>query len=428
MLRQYELRLITQGTACQILGISSATLFRYLDKLSKGGVAGLRHGNTGKKPYNRMEESQRRQITHLVCTKYRDFQPALVCKYLFRDEGISVSEEFIRKIIKSNEGARAGKGLEEPHPLRRRRNRFGELIQIDGSPHRWFSEDKGPCSLLTFVDDASGKITAAGFFPTETTEGYLCLIQQHVLNYGIPLAFYSDRHSIFTEAPGEDRKPTVTQFQRVCSLLGIESILALTPQAKGRVERLNQTLQGRWPKEFKLRGIGDITTANQHIKEFISEFNEGFGVKPFNTEDAHIPLPKGLSAKDIRRICTPWETRVLSKQLTVGYKNLIVQIQGASRYKLQGKEIQIIDYGDGELEVIYEEKLLPFKITTRNQLTTFEPYEETPKTIDRRLDEISRKELDRRAHWINKRLEKARKALDLKEEMLRAAEEVSAEK
>lgn len=187
-------------------------------------------------------------------------------------------------------------------------------------------------------------------------------------------------------------------------------------------------MQGRWPKEFKLRGIGDITTANQHIKEFISEFNEGFGVKPFNTEDAHIPLPKGLSAKDIRRICTPWETRVLSKQLTVGYKNLIVQIQGASRYKLQGKEIQIIDYGDGELEVIYEEKLLPFKITTRNQLTTFEPYEETPKTIDRRLDEISRKELDRRAHWINKRLEKARKALDLKEEMLRAAEEVSAEK
>lgn len=164
MPRQYELRLITQGTACQILGISSATLFRYLNKLSKGGVAGLRHGNTGKKPYNRMEESQRRQITHLVCTKYRYFQPALVCKYLFRDEGISVSEEFIRKIIKSNEGARAGKGLEEPHPLRRRRNRFGELIQIDGSPHRWFSEDKGPCSLLTFVDDASGKITAAGFF------------------------------------------------------------------------------------------------------------------------------------------------------------------------------------------------------------------------------------------------------------------------
>lgn len=425
MLRQYELRLITQGTACQILGISPATLFHYLSKLSEGGVARLRHGNTGKKPYNRMEESQRMQIIRLMGTKYRDFQPALVCKYLFRDEGISVSEEFIRRIIKSNEGERANNGLEEHHPLRRRRNRFGELIQIDGSPHRWFGEDKDPCSLLTFIDDASGKITAAGFFPTETTEGYLHLIQEHVLHYGIPLAFYSDRHSIFAASPRENRQPIVTQFQRVCSLLGIESILALTPQAKGRVERLNQTLQGRWPKEFKLRGIGDITTANQHIKEFINEFNEEFGVKPFNTEDAHIPLPKGLGARGVRRICTPWETRVLSRQLTFGYKNLIIQIQGASRYKLQGKEIQIVDYGDGELEVVYEEKLLPFKVTTRDQVATFEPYEETPKTIDHRLDEISRRELDRRAYWINKRLEKARKALDLKEEMLRAAEEVS---
>lgn len=136
------------------------------------------------------------QIVRLVGTKYRDFQPSLVCKYLFRDEGISVSEEFVRRIIKSNEGERANNGLEEHHPLRRRRNRFGELIQIDGSPHRWFGEDKEPCSLLTFIDDASGKITAAGFFPTETTEGYLHLIQEHVLHYGIPLAFYSDRHSI----------------------------------------------------------------------------------------------------------------------------------------------------------------------------------------------------------------------------------------
>lgn len=164
MLRQYELRLITQGTACQILGISPATLFRYLNKLSEGGVAGLRHGNTGKKPHNRMEESLKAQIVRLVGTKYRDFQPSLVCKYLFRDEGVSVSEEFVRRIIKSNEGERANNGLEEHHPLRRRRNRFGELIQIDGSPHRWFGEDKEPCSLLTFIDDASGKITAAGFF------------------------------------------------------------------------------------------------------------------------------------------------------------------------------------------------------------------------------------------------------------------------
>ena len=138
-----------------------------------------------------------------------------------------------------------------------------------------------------------------------------------MLRYGIPLAFYSDRHSIFAPVNAEDNEGDGTQFQRVCGLLGIESILALTPQAKGRVERLNQTLQGRWPKEFKLRGVGDITTANNHIEEFINEFNE----------DAHVPLSKGIGPEDIRRICSPWETRILSKQLTCSYKNLVLQIQ-----------------------------------------------------------------------------------------------------
>lgn len=136
MLRQSELRLITQGTACQILEISPAALFRYLNKLSERGAAGVRHGNTGKNPCNRMEESQRIQIIRLMGTKYYNLQLALVCKYLFRDEEISVSEEFIRGFIKSNEGEKANQGLEKDHQLAKTRNRFGELIQIDGNPHR----------------------------------------------------------------------------------------------------------------------------------------------------------------------------------------------------------------------------------------------------------------------------------------------------
>lgn len=376
-----------------------------------------------------MEESQRARIVDLVATKYCDFQPALVCKYLRRDEGIDVSEEFIRRIIKANAPNATPKSSEETHPLRRRRNRFGELIQIDGSPHYWFGREKAPCSLLAFIDDASGKITAAGFFPTETAAGYLRLIKEHVLRYGIPLAFYSDRHSIFAPVNAEEEKEGgATQFQRVCSLLGIESILALTPQAKGRVERLNQTLQGRWPKEFKLRGIEDITTANENIEEFINEFNEEFAVKPFNEEDAHVPLPAGIVEEDIRRIYSPWETRILSKQLTCSYKNLILQIPGGSRHVLRGKEVKIVEYDSGELEVIYEDKLLPFKATTRDQIKTYEPYKETSKTIDHRLDEIERRELDRRAVWLAERMKKAKKALDLREEILQAAEEVSRER
>lgn len=404
-------------------------MFRYLKKLSTGGVEALKHGNSGKRPHNRMEECRRERIVDLVATKYCDFQPALVCKYLHRDEGIDVSEEFIRQIIKANAPNATHESSEETHPLRRRRKRFGELIQIDGSPHYWFGIEKEPCCLLVFVDDASGKITAAGFFPTETATGYLRLIKEHVLRYGIPLAFYSDRHSIFAPVNTEEEKPGGgTQFQRVCSLLGIESILALTPQAKGRVERLNQTLQGRWPKEFKLRGIGDITTANKNIEEFIKEFNEEFAVKPLNDEDAHVPLPAGVVAEDIRRICSPWETRILSRQLTCSYKNLILQVQGGSRHVLRGKEVKIVEYDSGKLEVIYEDKLLPFKATTRDQIKTYEPYKETSKTIDHRLDEIERRELNRRSVWLAERMQKAKKALDLKEEILQAAEEVSRER
>lgn len=427
MLRQYELRLITQAAACQILRVSPATFFRYLKKLGEGGIEALKHGNTGKRPHNRMEESRRSRIVDLISTKYCDFQPALICKYLLRDEGIDVSEEFIRRIVKAQDPVTRNVLLEEAHPLRRRRNRFGELIQIDGSPHHWFGNTKEACCLLAFIDDASSKITAAGFFPTETAAGYLRLIKEHVLRYGIPLAFYSDRHSIFAPVNAEDNEGDGTQFQRVCGLLGIESILALTPQAKGRVERLNQTLQGRWPKEFKLRGVGDITTANNHIEEFINEFNEEFAVEPLNKEDAHVPLSKGIGPEDIRRICSPWETRILSKQLTCSYKNLVLQIQAGSKQSLRGKEVKIVEYDTGELEVIYAEKLLPFKATTRDQLKTYEPYKETSKTIDHRLDEIGRRELDRRAVWIAKRLAKAKKALELKEEILQAAEEVSEE-
>lgn len=212
MLRQYELRLITQVAACQILGVSPATFFRYLKKLGEGGVEALKHGNTGKRPHNRMEESRRSRIVDLISTKYCDFQPALICKYLLRDEGIDVSEEFIRRIVKAQDPVTRNVLLEEAHPLRRRRNRFGELIQIDGSPHHWFGNTKEACCLLAFIDDASGKITAAGFFPTETAAGYLRLIKEHVLRYGIPLAFYSDRHSIFASVNAEDNEGDGTQF------------------------------------------------------------------------------------------------------------------------------------------------------------------------------------------------------------------------
>ena len=132
---------------------------------------------------------------------------------------------------------------------------MGELIQIDGCPHRWFGDDGPEVCLLAFIDDATGKITSARFFETETLQGYLTLLSEHIGRYGIPVALYSDRHLIFTRDIPKNITEEPPQYARVCQRLGLEPILAQTPQAKGRVERLFKTLQGRWPKQFRLEKI-----------------------------------------------------------------------------------------------------------------------------------------------------------------------------
>ncbi len=165
--------------------------------------------------------------------------------------------------------------------------RFGELIQIDGSPHDWF-EGRGPrCTLIVFIDDATGRLTALRFAPAETTRAYLGALRDHVLAHGCPAAFYSDRHGIFRvnakDAASGDGK---TELGRVSERLRIELINALTPQAKGRVERANQTLQDRLVREMRLRGISSIEEAQAFTPAFIAAWNQKFAVPPRDSQDA----------------------------------------------------------------------------------------------------------------------------------------------
>ncbi|EED5060701.1 ISNCY family transposase, partial [Salmonella enterica subsp. enterica serovar Enteritidis] len=146
------------------------------------------------------------------------------------------------------------------HQRRQRRPCYGELIQIDGSPHHWF-EDRGPrCTLIVFIDDATSALMGLRFAPAETTQAYMETLGKYVTQHGIPLALYSDKHSIF-RVNNPDREGELTQFTRAIKTLGIEPIHANTPQAKGRVERANQTLQDRLVKELRLQNISDIASA-----------------------------------------------------------------------------------------------------------------------------------------------------------------------
>lgn len=412
-------------TATTLLGITRSTLYRQLKKFQDEGPAGLLHGNKGKEPVNKLQQEKRERIEHLLMTRYRGFHPALARKYLKKEEAIEVSEEYIRQVLMRN-GDEVKRHRQALHQSRRRRSRFGELIQIDGSPHHWFGIERPMCCLIAFIDDATGRITAAKFYPTETSAGYLELIKSHVLKYGIPISLYSDQHSIFTYGNDHQAKKGVqTQFQRCCTALGIESILARTPQAKGRIERLNRSLQGRWVKEFELLGINTIEKANEVLESFIQQYNEEFAVQPIDPEDAHVKLVDEQERQAVARYCAIWYERKLSKSLSCNFDNSIVQVQGVeNKWQAVGKTVHLIEYPDGHLEVAMGNKLMPFIRRDRKSLKGFEQYVETSKTIDHRIDKIVEKERNRHAAWLEKRRKSAAMALKLKEEVLEAAESV----
>ena len=172
------------------------------------------------------------------------------------------------------------------HQSRPRRSALGELVQLDGSSHAWF-EERGPrCTLIVFIDDATSRLMALRFAEAESTEAYMRTLRGYLDQHGRPVALYSDKHSIF-RVNQHDREGDLTQFTRVLKTLDIQPIHANTPQAKGRVERANRTLQDRLVKELRLGGIDDIESANAFLPEFIADYNQRFSVAPQNPQDAH---------------------------------------------------------------------------------------------------------------------------------------------
>ena len=190
--------------------------------------------------------------------------------------------------------------------------------------------------------------------------------------YGCPAALYSDRHGIFTKHDPEDAEPT--QFQRATARLGIATIQALTPQAKGRVERLFQTLQDRLVKAMRLAGIADIDTANAWLPEYLAAHDARFALTPLDPEDAHRPYEG--TAIELARICALHHARTLSKDLVVSFRRqrYIVQTHGAPRYALRGKKIDVVVYADGRIELVAGEAVLPYKV--------FDPAQDIPLPVD----------------------------------------------
>ncbi len=252
------------------------------------------------------------------------------------------------------------------HQLRERRARWGELVQIDGSPHDWFEGRAPKCTLLVFVDDATSRLMYLQFVEAETTFNYFAAVRFYLTEFGKPLAFYSDKFGVFrVNIPNALSGTGLTQFGRALKELDIDLICAHSPQAKGRVERANQTLQDRLTKELRLRDISSVEAANAYVPEFIAAYNARFAVAPRFAESAHRPLKKG---DDLDRILTLREWRTLSKNLTLSYNNVIYQIKTKrAAYTMRKAQVEVRENQRGEITIEYKQRPLEYTIYSEQE-------------------------------------------------------------
>jgi transposase len=386
LIRRTVEKSLSQREAAERLDLSLRQFKRLVRAWKQHGDAGLVSRQRGRAAHNRMTEATRVRIERLLRETYSDFGATLAAEKLAERDGIVVSRETVRRIQTRLRLYKPKKRREKRvFQLRDRRPRFGELVQIDGSPHDWF-EGRGPyCTLIVFVDDATSRLIGLHFAPAESTAAYLAALRDQILTHGRPLAFYSDRHGVFRvnakDAQSGDGK---TEFGRVVERLGIGLINALTPQAKGRVERANQTLQDRLVKEMRLCNINSIEVARAFLPGFILQYNEKFGVPPCDETPAHRPWTK--TEDELDETLARREERVLTKALTFSSsgKKYCVKTAGPGT-ALRGARVTLHHFADGQLRVYYKERALAF--TAYGTYPVPDPAEDE-KTLDVRVDTI----------------------------------------
>ena len=374
---------LSQIEAASVLNRSTRQIRRLLVRYRKQGEQGLVSCRRGKPSNNRLSNTRREEIITIIASQYEDFGPTLANEMLAERHNIHVSAETVRQLM-TERGiwrAKARRGA-NAHPMRECRSKRGELIQIDGSPHVWF-EDRGPkCTLIVFIDDATSELMGLQFWPQETTESYMSTLMQYLQDHGRPVSIYSDRHSIFKPVV-DTEQPKLTQFGRALEALDIESIQANSPQAKGRVERVNRTLQDRLVKEMRLNGVSTIAAGNTFLREFIGRFNTRFAKSALIAVDAHRELMH--TAIELDLMMSFQSQRKISKNLEVRYNNQVYQLDAAERRRrLTGTEATICEHYDGRVSILVNGEQINYKVFKRGEQP--KPVEDE-KTLNHRVDQ-----------------------------------------
>jgi transposase len=353
---------LKQRQASERLGVSVRQVQRLLTAYRRAGAAALVSKKRGQPSHHQLDPVIKQQALAWLETRYRDFGPTLAHEKLIEVHRLELARETVRTLM-------IQAGLWQPHrrrrpvvhPLRERRARLGELVQIDGSPFDWLEGRAPACTLLVYIDDATGRLMELFFTPAETTFSYFEATEHYLRRYGRPLAFYSDKLGVFRiNLPNDQSAQGLTQFGRALQDLDIELICANSPQAKGRVEHANGVLQDRLVKEMRLRGISSMAAANAYLPAFIADFNVRFATAPRHPQNAHRPLRR---QDDLGRILTVQETRSISKNLTLQYQRVIYQIQTKRpSYALWHATVLVRENAAGQVTIEYKGKPLAYTV------------------------------------------------------------------
>ena len=343
---------LTVEEASAVLGICPRQTYRILKRIKEEGSKGVIHRLRGKKSNRGYPEDLKKEVIKLYRKNYPDYGPTLFSEMLIKYHSISVDHETIRKWLRQKAITTS---IRKKRPHRRQRERrscFGQLLQFDGSTHDWFEGRGAECCLMNCVDDATGKVYLR-FGISENMEDAMLTMWEYVKKYGIPRSLYTDRHSVYY-AEGK-----LTDFGRALKELNVEIIYAKSPQAKGRVERFNRTLQDRLIKELRRERISNIAEANKYLRDvFLKEFNERFAVSS-SQADVH----RDVNGKKLHEIFCYKKVRQVRNDYTINLNGGYVQLlKGSSPLPRPKQNVTVSLWLDGTMHISFNEQELNYNI------------------------------------------------------------------
>ena len=356
---------VTVEVAAALMEVSERHAWRLLAGYRKEGASAIAHGNRGRKPSTTTDTDTQQRVRELAEGPYTGFNHTHLTKMLAEREDIHLSRSTIRRILLA-EGVRSPRRRKTSRCYSRRERypQEGMLLQIDGSHHDWL-EGRGPrLTLIGAVDDATGTVPFALFRHQEDAHGYMLMLREIIDRHGVPLALYSDRHGIFQRSPKEPEslaeqlrgRRAPTQFGRALQELDIQLILAHTPQAKGRIERVWGTFQGRLTAEMRLAGVSTIEHANRVLADFIRRYNQEFSVAPAQQGSAYRQLPDGVCLDGV--LCFKY-LRTVANGNTVHFGSATLQLLADDhRASYARADVEVQERLDGSIVVAYQGRTL----------------------------------------------------------------------